>query len=78
MRFNKESINYLKITFFITIIGVLWYFYYSLLVSEMEFSWFYLIIKALELFTNSIPPTLPLCLTLGLEYAVLNLRKKEI
>ena len=34
-----------------------------------------MLIKGLELFTTAVPPTLPLCLTLGLEFAVKNLKK---
>lgn len=41
-------------------------------------SLFSTIIKGLELFTTSVPPTLPLCLTLGLEYSVKNLKEKKI
>ena len=36
------------------------------------------IIRGLELFTTACPPTLPLCLTLGLELAVNNLKKKNV
>lgn len=37
-----------------------------------------LIIKACELYTTSVPPILPLCLNLGLEYAVSSLKDKKI
>jgi cation-transporting ATPase 13A2 len=36
------------------------------------------IIKGLEIFTCAIPPVLPLCMTIGIEFSTARLRKKKI
>jgi cation-transporting ATPase 13A2 len=36
------------------------------------------IIKGLEIFTTAVPPILPLCMTIGIEFSTARLRKKKI
>ena len=63
-------------TFFITTMGVIVYIYIS--IKSLDLSIFWLIVRSCELYTTSVPPILPLCLNLGLEYAVSSLKEKKI
>lgn len=63
-------------TFVITSIGVVIYIFITL--KYYKLSAFMIFINSCELYTTAVPPILPLCLNLGLEYAVRNLKAKKI
>jgi cation-transporting ATPase 13A2 len=43
-----------------------------------DWTLFEIIIKGLEIFTVAVPPVLPLCMTIGIEFSTSRLRKKKI
>jgi cation-transporting ATPase 13A2 len=56
-------------------------FLYFLVWKEMngnDWSIYSTIIKGLEIFTTAVPPILPLCMTIGIEFSTARLRKKKI
>ena len=60
---------------FITAIGFL---YYLLFIGTEYLTVRDSILNAFEIFTTAIPPTLPLCLMIGVEFSVERLQKKNI
>lgn len=77
-RFHRDSYYYLLMTFLVTVIGLIWYVFYMLFFSSIKYSYYKIFIKGMELFTTAVPPTMLLCLSLGLDYSVENLKTKGI
>lgn len=75
-RFHRDAYRYLILTFALTTVGVIWYFIYISKYYDQPLGKTF--IKAFELYTTAVPPILPLCLTLGLQYGFIALRKKKI
>ena len=77
-QFNRDVFYFLLAIVFVTSVGFLFYVYSSLRDNLNQFSTERIILRALEFFATAVPPTLPLCLTIGLEFAQRRLKKYGI
>lgn len=69
-KFERESYILVGYVFGFTVLIFLWFVkYIALGVYSEYYNIWTLILKGLEMFTISIPPALPLCLTIGLQLA---------
>ena len=77
-QFHKDVFYFLLAIICITAIGFIYYVYTDMKNNLNEFTTKKIILRALELFATAVPPTLPLCLTIGLEFAQKRLKKYGI
>ena len=76
-RFDEDAKKFILIMFAIATAMFL-YFFVWLETGGDEWSTFDIIIRALEIFTTAVPPVLPLCMTIGIEFSTGRLRNKKI
>ena len=78
-KFKRDSYIFIFYIFLATLVLFFWFVYFIALGSYREYyNIMSLIIKGLEMFTISIPPALPLCLTIGLQFASNRLQETNI
>lgn len=76
-KFDEDSKKFIIIMFVIAL-GMFLYFFVWLEMGGDDWTPFQIVIKALEIFTTAVPPVLPLCMTIGIEFSLGRLRKKKI
>ena len=77
-KFNRDSFKFLGVMLVIVTIGFCWNVIFLLYFSKYEFSLSNVMIRSLDLFTTAIPPSLPLSLIIGVEFASARLARKRI
>lgn len=77
-KFTRDSFKYLSVIFVITLVGFLWNVFYIGYWTDLGLSAGELIVRSLDLFTAAIPPALPLCLLIGVDYSVHRLKNKQV
>jgi cation-transporting ATPase 13A3/4/5 len=77
-KFKKDSLKFIFLIFIIVLIGFIFNVFYQVFISAYEATVIDIIIRSLDLFTTAIPPTLPLSLVIGVEFASDRLRRKKI
>lgn len=76
--FKKDSLKFLGLLSVFVFLGFVWNVVYCLCFTDLDMPFFKLMIRSLDLFTTAIPPTLPLSLLIGIEFAGHRLKTKGI
>ena len=76
-RFDEDSKKFILIMLAISV-GSYLYFFIWLETGGDEWSTWDIVMKGLEIFTVAVPPVLPLCMTIGMEFSLTRLKKKKI
>lgn len=71
--FNSDSYKYLAVMFAMSIIGMI-----IQLISTEGSDTFEIVLKCLDLITITVPPALPACMSIGINFAVRRLKKDQI
>jgi len=71
--FHTDSYKYLAVMLSMSIIGVV-----IQLISVNESTTFQVVLKCIDLVTITVPPALPACMSVGINFAVMRLKKDQI
>ena len=74
-KFYEDSFKYIGVMFFIACIG---FIFSTINFIKLGLGWDIIILRALDLITIVVPPALPATLTIGTNFALTRLRKKNI
>lgn len=74
-KFYRDSFRYISVMAIIAMLGFIASFVNFI---RLELAWHFIIIRALDLITIVVPPALPATLTIGTNFALSRLKKKQI
>lgn len=74
-KFYRDSFRYISVMAIIALVGFIASFVNFL---RLELPWHFIIVRALDLITIVVPPALPATLTIGTNFALSRLKKKQI
>jgi cation-transporting ATPase 13A3/4/5 len=74
-KFYRDSFRYISVMAIIAIVGFIASFVNFL---RLELAWHFIIVRALDLITIVVPPALPATLTIGTNFALSRLKKKQV
>ncbi|KAG8413269.1 hypothetical protein J3458_012852 [Metarhizium acridum] len=74
-KFYRDSFRYISVMAIVAMLGFIMSFVNFL---RLELAWHFIIVRALDLITIVVPPALPATLTIGTNFALSRLKKKQI